>query len=58
MLEVKKEKPTAFPGTVREKVQSQQPGSFCLAHISDLHLTSLLNAKNKQLMNGIPVVET
>jgi len=51
MSEVKKEKPTALPGNVDIKTQTAQLDSFYLAHISDLHLTSLLHAKGNQLCN-------
>lgn len=51
MPEVKKEKPSILHGAVEKQAQSPQLDSFCLAHISDLHLTSLLTAKCSQLCN-------
>jgi len=51
MPEVKKEKPSILSGTIEENAQSPQVDNFCLAHISDLHLTSLLNVKCSQLCN-------
>jgi 3',5'-cyclic AMP phosphodiesterase CpdA len=51
MLEVKKETSSANPEGVTKPVLSSPADSFTLAHISDLHLTSLKNITIRQLLN-------
>lgn len=51
MSDVKQETPQAHLEAATEKVQSPRPDSFCLAHLSDLHLTSLLDTKLSQLFS-------
>ena len=51
MLDVKTETAVSGSGPVPASTRSTPPGSFSLAHLSDLHLTSLDNIKIPQLFN-------
>jgi 3',5'-cyclic AMP phosphodiesterase CpdA len=51
MPEVKKETPTDNPEDTVHRGPSPAPDSFVLAHVSDLHLTSLDNTTLSQLLN-------
>jgi len=51
MPEVKKETSPARPEGSKPSVSSSTPGSFTLAHVSDLHMTSLKGATIGQLLN-------
>ena len=51
MPEVKKETPPEKPKGAVQKVPSSTPDSFTLAHVSDLHLTSLNNTAIIPLLN-------
>lgn len=51
MLDVKQETPQNHLETASEEAQPPRADSFYLAHLSDLHLTSLLDIKFSELFN-------
>jgi 3',5'-cyclic AMP phosphodiesterase CpdA len=51
MVDVKTEKGSLTTGSDQSSTQSPQPDNFSLAHLSDLHLTSLDDIKIPQLLN-------
>ena len=51
MVDVKTEKASLTTGNDQNSTQSPRPDSFSLAHLSDLHLTSLNDVKIPQLLN-------